>query len=119
MKTKVGSKVHPWYKGYREWEVKGIAELKKPIEYDDPIQGEVNYDPKVMLLESEKVGNVLWFTYWISTNKTKGKSKWSQGPPILEENVLLELMKDAIKKGLFTEGFLKKLAHELKLTLSK
>lgn len=101
MKTEIGSKVHPWYKGCHEWEVKGIARLEKPIKYDDPMQGEVSYDPKIMLLEGEKVDKVLWFTYWISTNKTKGKLKWGQGPPMLEENVLLDLMKDAVKNGLF------------------
>lgn len=113
MKTKIGSKVHPWYKGTHEWEVKNIAELYKPIEYNDPEQGEVNYDPKVMLLESERAGNVLWFTYWISTNKTKGKSKWGQGPPMLEEDVILELMKDGIRKGFFSKKFLQELCSEI------
>lgn len=117
MKTQVKGKVHPWYKGCHEWEVKGIAGLEKPIKYEDPEQGDVSYDPKIMLLESEKIGNVLWFTYWISTNKTKGKSKWGQGPPMLEEDVLLELMKDAIRKGLFTGDFLEKLDSELELAL--
>lgn len=39
MKTQVGSKVHPWYKGCHEWGVKGIAGLEKPIKYDDPMRG--------------------------------------------------------------------------------
>ena len=113
MKTKVGSKVHPWYKGNHEWEVKGIAGLEKPIKYDDPMQGEVGYYPKIMLLEGEKVDKVLWFTYWISTNKTKGKSKWGQGPPMLEENVLLDLMRDGVRKGLFSRKFLQELCSEI------
>ena len=119
MKTTVGSTVHPWYKGIHEWEVKSIAELNKPIEYPDLEQGEISYDPKIMLLEGEKAGKVLWFTYWISTNKTKGKSKWGQGPPMLEESVLLDLMRNGLQKGLFSKSFLKGLDHELKLTLSK
>lgn len=113
MKTQVRSKVHPWYKGTHEWEVKGIAEPKKPIEYHDHEQGEVSYDPKIMLLESEKAGNVLWFTYWISTNKTKDKLKWGQGPPMLEESVLLDLMRDGIRKGLFSKKFLQELCSEI------
>ena len=117
MKTQVGSKVHPWYKGTHEWRARGIAQLKQPIGYSDPEQGEVSYDPKLMLLENEKVGNVLWFTYWISTNKTKGKSKWGQGPPMLEESVLLDLMRDGIRKGLFSKDFLEKLDRELRLAL--
>ena len=119
MKTKIGSKVHPWYKGDHEWEVKNIAGLNKPIEYPDPEQGDVGYDPKILLLEGEKGDKVLWFAYWISTNKTKGKSKWGQGPPMLEESVLIELMKEAIRKGIFNKSFLKELDHELKLVLSK
>ena len=113
MKTKVGSKVHPWYKGCHEWEVKGIAGLEKPIEYDDPVQREVSYDPKIMLLENEEVGKVLWFPYWMATSKTSGKMKWGQRPPMLEENVLLDLMRDGIRKGLFRKGFLNKLVREL------
>lgn len=72
MRVKVGSMVHPWYRGTHEWRVKALAELEEPIEYDDPEQGKVKYDPKVMLLESEKHGRVLWFPYWMSTAKTKG-----------------------------------------------
>jgi len=116
MKTKVGSKVHPWYKGSHEWEVKSIAEIRRPIEYHDPEQGKVNYDPKIMELEGERVGKVLWFNYWMSTSKTEGKMKWGGGPPMLEERVLLQLMNDAIKKGLFSERFKQDLYRELKST---
>ena len=117
MSIEIGSIVHPWYKGTHEWQVKRIAELKKPIVYDDPIQITVTYDPKIMLLENERVGKVLWFPYWMATSKTKGKMKWGQRPPILEEDVFLELMKDAIKKGLFSREFLDKLGREIKAAL--
>jgi len=119
MRTKVGSTVHPWYKGVHEWQVEAIAELPQPIEYDDPVQGKVSYDPKMVPLKSPKHGNVLWFTYWISTNKTQGKMKWGQGSPMLEEDVLLNLMKEAIEQGFFTNDFLKGLARELNEALSK
>lgn len=117
MKTQVGSKVHPWYKGCHEWEVKAIAGLEKPIKYGDPLQGEVNYDPKIMLLEAQGKGKVLWFPYWMATSKTSGKMKWGQRPPMLEESVFLRLVKDAINKGLLSKRFLRKLDHELKLVL--
>lgn len=119
MKTRVGSTVHPWYKGSHEWEIKGIAELEKPIKYDDPMQGEVNYDPKIMLLEAQGKGKVLWFPYWMSTTKTSGKVKWGQRPSMLEENVLLDLMRGGIRKGLFSKGFLNKLVRELGSYTSK
>lgn len=120
MKTKAGSTtVHPWYNGIHEWQVEAIAQLSQPVEYNDPVQGKVSYDPRVLSLESPEHGNVLWFTYWISTNKTQGKMKWGQGSPMLEETVLLNLMKDAIEQGLFTKDFLKGLAGRLDGALSK
>ncbi len=115
MKTHIGSKVHPWYKGCHEWEVKGIAGLEKPIQYDDPMQGEVDYDPKIMLLEAQGKGKVLWFPYWMATSRTSGKMKWGQRPPMLEENILVDLMRDGIRKGLFSKVFLKKLGREIKM----
>jgi hypothetical protein len=117
MKTAVGSTVHPWYKGTHEWRVRGIAQLKQPIEYPDLEQGKVSYDPKIMLLEAESIGKVLWFPYWMATDKTKGMMKWGQRPPVLEERVFLKLMKDAIKKGLFSDRFLQDLYRELQLVL--
>ena len=117
MATTVGSTVHPWYKGTHEWRVRGIAQLKQPIEYPDPQQGIAKYDPKIMLLEAEGIGKVLWFPYWIATDKTKGRMKWGQRPPILEEKVFLELMKSSIKKGLFSKSFLKKLSDEIQVAL--
>jgi len=36
---------------------------------------------------------------------------------MLEEDALLELLKDGIGKGMFTKGFLKKLDLELQLAL--
>ena len=119
MATKVGGKVHPWYKGYHEWEVKGIADLKKPIEYYDPKQGNVSYDPKILQLESKTIGKVLWFAYWIATEKTKGKMKWGQSPPIIEEDVFVDLFKDAVKQKFFTKSVLQKLQREINTTLDK
>lgn len=117
MTTTIRSNVHPWYKGVHEWRVKGVAELKQAVSYTDPVQGNVHYSPKIMKLEGEKVGRVLWFNYWMSTNKTKGKMRYGGGPPMLEENVFLELMKDGIQKGLFSKSFLKKLESEIQLSL--
>jgi len=109
--------VHPWYKGVHEWMVKGTAELNNPIKYHDSSQGEVSYHPKILLLQGSKVNRILWFAYWISTNKTGGKVKWGQGPPLLEENVLLELLEKAANQGLLSKGFIKKLHNKLSFIL--
>ncbi|MBI2958510.1 MAG: hypothetical protein HYY32_06665 [Chloroflexi bacterium] len=113
MAAAVGSTVHPWYKGTHEWHVKGMAELETPIKYEDTGQGEVVYAPKILRLSGGKVGRVLWFSYWMATKRTKGKIKWGQGPPVLEEPVLLELLKNGVRENLFTRSFLKKLHREI------
>lgn len=117
MRTKIGSEVHPRYKGVAEWQVEGIAGIPHPLRYTDPVQGNVSYDPKILQLQSPACSRVLWFAYWISTDNTKGKLKWGQSPPMLEETVLLSLLKDAIDKGMFTKSFLKKLKGELDTAL--
>jgi hypothetical protein len=113
MVATIGRIVHPWYKGSHEWLVEGIAELSWPMEYNDPNQGHVQYAPKILSLRNSKGEKPLWFAYWISTDKTKGRLKWGGGPPMLEEGILLDLLKEAIKQGFFTENFLRELKREL------
>ena len=114
MPTSIGSKVHPWYKGNHEWKIKAVAQLEQPVKYQDKDQGDVSYDPKIMLLEAPAGCSVLWFNYWISTDKTLHKMKWGGGAVLLEESVLLELMKKAISNGLLSQDFLTALAKEIK-----
>ena len=119
MNTKVRKKVHPRYKGIAEWKVKRTAQIMQPIEYDDPIQGHVCYNPKVLWLHTPEHPRVLWFAYWISTNKTSGKMKWGQGSPMLEEDTLLELFKDAMGKKILSKTFLKKLNRQINIALKE
>ena len=120
MKAEVGDKVHPRYKGIDDWEVKAVAELPRPIKYSDSESGRVSYRPSIVLLESpDNRLKALWFAYWIGTSKTGRKMRWGQGPGMYEEDVLLDLLKDAISKNLFTIGFLSKLSDELELGISK
>ena len=118
MTVKVGSVVHPRYRGIANWKVETIAEFRKPIKYKDDIQGNVSYAPRILNLKSSKVDKVLWFAYWISTDKTKGKLKWGQGAPMLEEDTLLNLLKDALRRKFFSDGFIKELHAELGNSLS-
>lgn len=120
MKAKVGDKVHPRYKGIDNWEIKAIAELSEPIKYGDSKLGRVSYCPRILLLESlDNKFKALWFAYWIATSRTEGKMRWGQRPGMYEENVLLELLKDAIRQDFFTSDFLKDLRRELDDALSK
>jgi len=117
VRTKVGSIVRPRYKGVAEWQVDKISEVLPPIEYADPVQGDVKYAPKIILLHNSQGDKVFWFAYWISTSKTKGNLEWGQRPPMVEENVLLKLLSQAIKQGFFTNDFLRDLNHELQSAL--
>src|SRR4030042_2338888 len=107
MPKEVGDTVHPWYRGVHEWRVKEVAKLASPIKHRAIEQGKVEYDPKIMILKPKAGREVLWFPYWISTRKTKGKMRWGGGSAILEQEVLLELMTGAIKKDMFSDQFLK------------
>ena len=118
MKAKFRKTVHPRYKGIAKWQVEQIANLPQLIEYSDPVQGKVSYDPRILLLESSECGNkVLWFNYWIGTSKTSGRVRCGDGPPMLEETVLLELLKAAARQGFFSRRFLEELAAEVKSAL--
>jgi hypothetical protein len=119
MTAKVGSKVHPRYKGIAEWEVSGMSVLSEPLKYRDPVQGKVSYDPRIVMLKSPQLSKVLWFAYWIATDRTKGRLKWGQGAPMLEEKVLLELLKDAIILNFFSKSSLKKLQREITKALKE
>jgi hypothetical protein len=119
MAASIGSMVHPWYKGKHLWKVKDIAQLDQPVKYQDDEQGEVCYDPKIMLLEVKEGCTALWFNYWISTDKANHKMRYGGGPPILEESVLLELLKKAIKNGQFSQDFLTALDKEIKLKIKQ
>ena len=120
MKAKVGDNVHPRYKGIDNWEIKAIAELSEPIRYSDSKLGRVSYCPRIVSLESsDNRVRALWFAYWIATSGTGGKVKWGQRPGMYEENVLLELLKGAIRQGFLTKNFLRQLAHESSRALNK
>jgi hypothetical protein len=120
MKARAETEVHPRYKGTDDWEVKAIAELSRPIKYNDPELGRVSYRPSIVLLESaDNKFRALWFAYRIGTSRSGGQILWGQGPAMYEEDALLELFKDAIGKNLFTISFLSKLTDELEVGISK
>ena len=113
----MGDTVTPWYKGVHEWKVKKVATLHEPLEWDDDKHGHVGYDPKILKLESPSLGEVLWFNYWISTDKTQGKMAHGGGPPMVEEPVFLELIREAIRQDMFSREFLKDLKEEILIKL--
>lgn len=43
--------------------------------------------------------------------------KWGQRPPVLEETAFLELLDEAVRKGMFSREFLTELDREFSLAL--
>jgi hypothetical protein len=117
MIANAGSEVKPRYKGIDNWEVKDVAEISKPLEWNDDSKGEVHYLPRILWLQSKGIKKALWFAYWI-TNK-RGNLAHGQRPPVLEESTLLELMTSAIRQGFFSAEFLSGLKREIEAKLEK
>lgn len=61
MQAKVGDIVHPKYGGSAEWRIERIARLDEDEyeQWDDPIDGKVIYDPKILWLSCPKYRRVL------------------------------------------------------------
>ena len=51
-----------------------------------------------------------WFPYWITIG---GKQKYGQFAPMMGESSFLELLKNAISQGFFSEDFLKSLGQAI------
>lgn len=76
-----------------------------------------DFEPAIMLVKHKDGKKELYFPYWKKT--AKGTQGFANRPPMFDEGIFLELLKDAIRQGFFTTDFSKKLAIELVEALSK
>lgn len=81
------------------------------------LRGSANFEPTIMLVEHKDGRKELYFPYWKKTKK--GTQGFANRPPMFDEGIFLELLRDAIRQDFFTRGFSGKLAVELVKTLSK
>ena len=112
---KVGDKITLRYKGKvtDQLEVKKIAKLPEPEQYEDSVMGKISFNPTIILLEQAKEPHrVIWFPYWTSVGGRK--ERYGQFAPMFAEDTLLCLLKEAIRQGIFTEDFLKGLLSTVK-----
>jgi len=76
--------------------------------------------PTIVQLEWEKPpsgdNNEFWFPYWVIIG---GKEKYAQYAPMIGENALLELLRDAIRQDFFGEYFLRSLYKVVNNKLDK
>ena len=81
------------------------------------LHASVDFEPTIMLVEQKNGRKELYFPYWKKTKK--GTQGFANRPPMFDEGIFLELLRDAIRQGFFTKDFSKKLAIELVKSLSK
>jgi hypothetical protein len=58
--------------------------------------------------------NEIWFPYWV---RIKGKEKYGQFAPMIGQEGLLQLLKEAISKDFFDTSFLIGLSETIKTKL--
>lgn len=103
IKTGHESRVKYWGK-YR---VEKVVNLEKPVMCHSEEIGEAEFMPTIVKLEWEKPPssdkNEFWFPYWL---KVRGKWKYGQFAPMIGEEALLQLLKEAVKQDYFSRRFL-------------
>jgi hypothetical protein len=105
-------------KYWGRYKVKKVIQLEHPVACHSEEIGEVEFMPTIVLLEWEKPPsadvNEFWFPYWL---KVKGKWKYGQFAPMIGENALLQLLKEAINQDYFSKEFLAGLADSIEKKL--
>jgi len=90
--------------------VKKVAKLARPIVCHSAEIDEALFDPCLVQIEWEKPpspdGHEFWFPYWITV---RGKERYGQFAPMMGETALLELLREAIRQGFFSDDFLSRL----------
>jgi hypothetical protein len=82
--------------------------------------GEVEFMPTLVKIDwatspsADK--NEFWFPYWV---KIRGKEKYGQFAPMIGQNALLELLKEAIKQDFFDKAFLMNLSESIQAKLQE
>lgn len=98
-----------------KYRVEKMVKLSKQVSCYCGEKGKALFNPVFLKIEWENPPsmdkNEFWFRYWITFEGKKGK--YGQFAPIMNENVLLELLEEAIKKDYFNQNFLKTLGKTI------
>jgi hypothetical protein len=102
-------------KYWGKYKVKKVVQLKQPVTCHSEEIGEAEFMPTIVKLEWEKPPssdkNEFWFPYWL---KVRGKWKYGQFAPMIGEDALLQLLKEAIEQDYFSRQFLMRLTESIK-----
>ena len=85
-------------------EVEKDAWLKE--EWTETTRGHVEFFPRIERLTSRNVGHLIRFCYFI---RIAGRLRYGQRGLIVSEETLLELLDKALKQGVFSKNFARKL----------
>jgi len=109
---KIGHKTKSKYWGV--FEVTKVAKLTEPVVCHSDEKGEALFNPTLVKIQWEKPPSKdlheFWFPYWITID---GKERYGQFAPMIGENALLELLKDAMKQEFFSNKFLDQLSEAI------
>ena len=115
---KVGQ--HKKAKYWGAFTVEKVAMLCKPIEVHEVHSEEIEkalFNPTLVRIKWDKeFHHEFWFPYWIAINDAK--EKYGQFAPMMGEDSLLELLKEAIRQDFFTDGFLHQLGKTIETRLT-
>lgn len=89
--------------------VEKVAMLSKPVQVHSDEVDRALFNPTLVKIkwDANEFHHEFWFPYWIAINGAK--EKYGQFAPMMSEDALLELLKEAIGQGFFTRSFLSQL----------
>jgi len=103
-----------------DFSVQKVSKLKTPVICHSKEVGQVEFMPTLVKIDwatspsSDK--NEFWFPYWV---KIDGKEKYGQFAPMIGQNALLELLKEAIRQDFFQKSFLIDLSESIQAKLQE
>jgi hypothetical protein len=103
-----------WYRAEK------VVQLAKPVACYSDEKGKALFNPILVQIEWEKPPSgdkyEFWFRYWITfegEEKNGRNAPITPYSPIMNESSLLELLQKAIRRGSFSDNFLRQLRNAI------
>ena len=96
-----------------EFEIKKVVRLEHPVPLPHDDRRGVLFNPTLVKIHWKgrpDDEDEFWFPHWITTDKERFAG---QNAPMIREDSLLELFQKAIRKGFFSDNFLRQLHNTI------
>jgi len=94
-----------------------VAELPQPVIFDTARWGpRTSFRPVIAEIEWQNGNKEFWFPYWIGP---EGKERYAQYSPMMGEEELLALLREAMDQQFFGQVFLSQLAQAASQAISR